>query len=56
MTWPSHSPPRSSPCSEATAQRNAGHGIQPVGERMTTGEYLDLWLATSVRPRLREHC
>lgn len=35
------------------AQRNADHGIQPIGERMTTGEYLDLWLATSVRPRLR---
>jgi len=35
------------------AQRNADHGIQPISERMTTGEYLDLWLAASVRPRLR---
>jgi len=35
------------------AQRNADHGIQPIGERTTTGQYLDLWLATSVRPRLR---
>lgn len=35
------------------ALTRADHGIQPVGERMTTGEYLDLWLTTSVRPRLR---
>jgi len=35
------------------ALTSADQGIAPVGERLTTGQYLDLWLATSVRARLR---
>ena len=35
------------------ALTGADHGVRPVGQRLTTGAYLDAWLTTSVRIRCR---